>query len=340
MKDAVEKGHNYYSPSLGITELREAIIKLEKAVRGVSIQVEDVVVTNGLSEAIMAIIGALLNPGEKILVPSPTYPPYISATKFFGAIPVEYRTIEEEGWLPDVDDIRKRIDEKTKAIVIINPNNPTGAVYKSSLLRQIIDIAGEYELSVISDEIYDRLVFEGERAPSIAEINTEVPRLVLNGFSKVYLATGWRVGYIYKLDEDGFIDEVWNGIIKYLLIRISGVTPAQVALARTILSSNNYLMDYLSELKKRRDYAYERIQGIDGLSVIKPKGALYIFPKIETNKYLDDKEFVINLLKKEKVLVVNGSGFGREGRGHFRAVFLPPIKIQEEAYNRIEKFLS
>ncbi len=339
MKEAVEEGYNYYSSSLGVMELRESIVKLEKELRGVSIQVDDVVVTNGLSEAIMAIIGASLNPGEKILVPSPTYPPYISATKFYNAIPVEYKTVEEEGWLPDIDDIRNRVDEKTKAIVVINPNNPTGAVYTSSLLKEIVDIAGEHGLFVISDEIYDRLVFEGSRAPSLAEVNSDVPTLILNGFSKVYLATGWRVGYIYRLDEEGLLDDIWNGIIKYLLIRISGVTPAQVALARTILSSKNYLKKYLSELRKRRDYAYKRIQEIDGLTAVKPKGALYIFPRIETKRYVDDKEFVIKLLEQEKVLVVNGSGFGREGQGHFRAVFLPPIKIQEEAYDRIERFL-
>lgn len=337
--EAIREGHNYYSPSLGVRELRESVALLEKKLRGVSLPLDDILITNGLSEAIMAIISASLDPGEKILVPSPTYPPYISATKFFDAVPVEYRTVEEEGWVPDLDDLRRKIDDKTKGLVVINPNNPTGAVYPKSILKEILDIAGEHNLFVISDEIYDRIVFDGSRAPSLAEFKSDVPRLILNGFSKVYLATGWRVGYIYRLDSESVLDEIWNGIVKYLLIRISGVTPAQFALAKTLLNLD-FLGDYLKELKTRLEYSYERIEEIDGLTAVKPRGALYIFPRIENRLIKDDKEFVLELLRREKVLVVHGSGFGIMGKGHFRAVFLPPIDVLKEAYDRIERFMK
>jgi len=341
MCKAVQEGKNHYSPSSGVLELKQAIVSREKRDNNISITEEDVFVTNGLSEAILAIYASAFNPGEKVLVPSPTYPPYISAAKFFDVVPVEYPTDEEIDWLPDVDKLRKQIDEKVKALVIINPNNPTGAVYPPSIVKELIDIAGEYNLFVISDEIYDRIVFEGDKAPNAASLSNDVPILVLNGFSKVYLATGWRVGYIYRFDRENVLEDVWNAILKFLLTRISGVAPAQYALAKALTSSHDFLKQYINELKKRRDYSYKRLNEIPNISAKIPKGALYIFPKIEIKKYENkDFQFVIDLLKEEKVLIVHGSGFGSMGVNHFRAVFLPPIEIQEEAYNRLENFVK
>ncbi|MGQ4890989.1 MAG: aminotransferase class I/II-fold pyridoxal phosphate-dependent enzyme [Candidatus Njordarchaeia archaeon] len=338
--EAVKNGKNFYSPSDGIRELKEAIIEDVEKTSGIKVNLPDVLITNGLSEAIMGIFSAAFSPGEKVLVPSPTYPPYISAAKFFDIEPIEYVTLEDEGWIPDIDDVRKKAEMGAKAIVIINPNNPTGAVYPERIVRELIDIAGEYDLFVISDEIYDKIVFEEPKPISAAKIAKDVPIIMLNGFSKAYLATGWRVGYMVKVDSEGALDEVWNAILKYLLIRISGVTPAQYAVVQALKGPQDFLDDYISELKKRRDYAFERISEISGLSVRKPKGALYIFPRIEDKRYQDDLKFVKDLLYKYKVLVVHGSGFGLMGRNHFRAVFLPPIEVQREAYDRIEKMLE
>ncbi len=338
--EATREGRNAYTPSTGIPELKEAILKREKRDNGISASMDDVFVTNGLSEAIMAIYAGAFNEGEKILVPSPSYPPYISAANFLGIKPVEYATLEDENWQPDVDDIRRKIDDKVKAIVVINPNNPTGAVYDKRTLEEIASIAGEHDLFIISDEIYDRIVFEGTKAPSMGNIAPDVPKLILNGFSKVYLATGWRAGYIVRVDENDTLSDVWEAIMKFLLIRISGVAPVQYALIQALEGSHDFLKDYINKLKDRMEYSYKRIKEISGLSVVKPQGALYIFPRIHDKRYLDDFRFVTELLKNYKVLVVHGSGFGSMGAQHFRAVFLPDKKILKEAYDRIEKFLS
>ncbi len=337
--EATREGKNAYTPSTGILELKEAIMRREKRDNGISASLDDVFVTNGLSEAIMAIYAGAFNEGDKILVPSPSYPPYISAANFLGIKPVEYATIEEENWQPDIDDIRRKIDDKVKAIVVINPNNPTGAVYKNRMLEEIASIAGEHGLFIISDEIYDRIVFDTTKAPSMGNIASDVPKLVLNGFSKVYLATGWRAGYVVRIDENDALNDVWEAIMKFLLIRISGVAPVQYALIKALEGPHDFLKDYISKLRERMIYSYRRINEISGLSVVKPQGALYIFPKILDHRYLDDFKFVTELLRQYKVLVVHGSGFGSMGTQHFRAVFLPNKNILRDAYDRIEKFL-
>ncbi|MHA1616009.1 MAG: aminotransferase class I/II-fold pyridoxal phosphate-dependent enzyme [Candidatus Njordarchaeales archaeon] len=338
--EAIKEGYNFYAHSLGLPELRNAIVEREKRDNGVSISPDDVLVTNGTAEAIMAVFAAL-RPGDEVLVPSPTYPPYISAAEFFEIRPVEYRTIEEEGWVPDIDDIRRKISDKTRAIVIINPNNPTGALYSSKQVREIIDIAGEYSLFVISDEIYDRIVFEGEKAPNAAKLANDVPTLVFYGLSKVYLATGWRVGYVYKWDPEGALSEIWQAMMKYLLVRISGFTPAQRAAIAALLGPQDHIKVLVNKLREKRDYSHKRLNEIDGISAQLPRGAFYIFPKIDIPAYKNrDKDFVIDLLKEEKVLVVHGSGFGSYGVNHFRMVFLPPINMLEEAINRIERFVK
>ncbi|MHA1609017.1 MAG: aminotransferase class I/II-fold pyridoxal phosphate-dependent enzyme [Candidatus Njordarchaeales archaeon] len=337
---AVKEGFNFYAHSIGLAELREAIVKREKRDNGIDISPEDVLVTNGTAEAIMAVLAAL-RPGDEILVPSPTYPPYISAAEFFEIKPIEYRTIEEEGWIPDIDDIRKKISEKTRAIVIINPNNPTGALYDEKIVKEIIDIAGEHSLFIISDEIYDKIVFEGSKAPNAAKLAGDVPTLVFYGLSKVYLATGWRIGYVYRWDPDDALSEIWRAMIKYLMVRISGFTPAQRAAIAALLGPQDHIKELVNKLRERRDYAYKRLNEINGISVQKPRGAFYLFPRIDIPKYKGrDKDFVVDLLKEEKVLVVHGSGFGSYGKDHFRMVFLPPIEMMREALERIERFVK
>jgi len=341
MCEAVKKGYNFYSPSSGLDELKEAIVKREKRDNNISIRANDILVTNGTAEAILAILAAAFCPGDEVLVPSPVYPPYISAAEFYDVNPVEYRTIEEEGWVPDIDDIRKKISSKTKAIILINPNNPTGSVYPTNLVKEIIDIAGENNLFVISDEIYDRIVFSGTKAPNAASLARDVPVLVLYGLSKVYLATGWRIGYMYRWDPEDRLSELWNAMLKFLMVRISGFTPAQRAAVAALLGPQDHIKSLVDKLRERRDFVYRRLNEIDGISSTLPEGAFYIFPKIEIDRYKgNDKGFVLDLLKSKKVLLVHGSGFGHYGQDHFRLVYLPPIPVLSEALDRIENFVE
>ncbi len=343
MKDAyckaIHDGHNYYGPSEGLPELRDAVVQREKRKNGVDITPEDVRVTAAVTEALQLIFGALLNPGDNILVPSPSYPPYTGLVKFYSGLPNEYLTVEENGWQPDIDDMRKKINEKTKAIAVINPNNPTGALYEEKTIKEILDLAGEYDLPVISDEIYDLMTYEG-RHVSPGSLTKDVTVIVMNGMSKVYFATGWRLGYFYYVDPEDKLAEVKEAIDKMARIRLCPSTPAQFAAIAGLTGPMDYLDEYMAKLKERRDYIYKRLTEIPGISTTKPQGAFYIFPRIEErSKWKNDKEFVLDALHEAHVLFVHGSGFGYAGEWHFRAVFLPPVDVLEEAMDSFEAFM-
>jgi aspartate/methionine/tyrosine aminotransferase len=223
--EAVQSGENYYSPSEGIPELRQAIAEKEKRVNDVSIPAENVLITSGVSEGIRMLMSALIEKGDEILIPGPAYPPYISYAKAFDGKPITYETLEEENWQPNIDDLRSKITEKTRAIVIINPNNPSGALYRKKVVKQMLDIAGEHDLLVLSDEIYDQIRYVEDFA-STAHLAKDLPVVGLNGFSKVYLMTGWRLGYIYFYEQNSELQELKETIEKEERIRICANTPA------------------------------------------------------------------------------------------------------------------
>lgn len=339
--EAVQSGNNNYSPSEGVPELRQAIAEKEKRVNDVNVPPENVLITSGVSEGIRMLISALIEKGDEILVPGPPYSPYISYSKAYDGTPVSYETVEEENWQPNIDDLRNKISEKTRAIVINNPNNPTGALYREKKVRQILDVAGEHELLILSDEIYDQIRYV-EDYVSTANLAKDLPVVVLNGFSKVYLMTGWRLGYMYFYEPNGELQELKKAIEKEQRIRICASTPAQMAGIAAMRGPQDHVKELVEKLKLRRDYAWKRLNEIDGVSCAKPEGAFYVFPKIHDvgSKWKTDMEFAVELLKETGVLLVHGSGFDpKYGAGHVRGVFLPPVRILEQALNEIERFI-
>ena len=341
LEKAVQDGFNYYASSNGIPELREAIAEKEKRVNGVQIDPNNILVTTGISEAILFLTGAIVNPGDEILLPGPCYPPYIAYVKFFDGKPVTYRTIESKGWTPDVADLESKITKRTRMIVIINPNNPCGAVYSRSDLTKILEIAASHDLPVAVDEIYDGIVYDGA-FQGAASLVKDVPIIGLNGFSKTYLMTGWRLGYLYLRDYEGKLESVWDGINRLSRVRLCASTPAQKAAVEALRGPQGHIAETVSKLRKRRDLSWKRLNEIPGLSSSKPAGTFYIFPRIDSiGKWKNDADFVTDLLNETGVLVVHGSGFDPVyGKDHFRVVFLPQETILAEAFDKIEEFMK
>jgi tyrosine/nicotianamine family aminotransferase len=340
--EAVREGANAYSPSEGLLELRQAICAKEKRVNGVDISVDDVIVTSGISEGIQMVMAALIDAGDEVLLPGPTYPPYISYAKFFGGKPITYETVEDCGWQPNIDDLRSKISRKTRGIVIINPNNPCGALYEEKTVKQILDLAGEFGLPVLSDEIYDQLTYE-KKFVSTAHLARDVPVIGLNGFSKAYLMTGWRLGYIYFYDKNDELKELKQCIEKETRIRICANTPVQKAGVAALNGPQDHIEEMVEKLRQRRDYTMKRLNEISGISCVKPEGAFYVFPKIHGvgRRWKSDMEFALELLKETGVLFVHGSGFDPVyGAGHVRSVFLPPIDVLEQAFDEVERFMK
>lgn len=339
---AVEEGQNAYSPSEGLPELRQAISQKEKRINGVDISAEDVIITSGISEGIQMVTAALIDNGDEILLPGPTYPPYISYAKFFGGKPITYETIEKNCWQPNIDDLRGKISESTRGIVIINPNNPCGALYDEKVVKQIMDLAGEYGIPVLSDEIYDQIVYEKKFA-STANLAEDVPVIGFNGFSKAYLMTGWRLGYVYFHDQKDQLRELKQCVEKETRIRLCANTPVQKAGTEALNGPQNHIREMVGKLRQRRDYAWKRLNEIQGISCTKPEGAFYVFPKIHAigTTWKTDMEFVLELLKETGVLLVPGSGFDPVyGARHVRGVFLPPSEAFEQALNEVERFMQ
>jgi len=315
---AIKKGENYYAPSEGLPDLRKAIAGKEKT-KGLSVSEDDIIITNGVSEGLEMLMASLVEPGDEVLIPGPYYPPYASYVRLFGGIPVEF-AVDLNNSMPDLDDIKSKITSKTIAICLISPNNPTGAVFNEGSLRNLVDIAVENNLYVICDEIYDQIVFD-EKFVGIGKVSRDAPVILVNGFSKVHLMSGWRIGYL-AFNNSTKLDLLRENIPKLARVRIASNLPVQYAALESLVGSQDYIVKFVSELKKRRDYMIKRLNGMHGLSCPVPKGAFYAFPKIMNNRYQSDKEFVMELLKTKGVLAVHGSGFGTKyGTGHFRLVF-------------------
>jgi aspartate/methionine/tyrosine aminotransferase len=339
---AVKEGFNAYSPSEGIPELRDAICEKEKKVGGIDVLPENVIVSNGVSEAIQMVLGALVENGDEVLLPGPAYPPYISYTEFFGGKAVQYKTSEENGWQPDLDDVRSKVNDSTRAIVIINPNNPCGALYDRKTVKAMVNLAGEHDIPLMSDEIYDQIAYD--EPVSTANVAKDVSVIGFNGFSKVYLMTGWRLGYVYFTgpDEEA-LEELREHVTKEARIRLSANTPVQKAAVEALRGPQNYISRMVKKLRERRDYSHKRLNEIDGISCAEPKGAFYFFPKVDGigSKWRDDMAFVRDLLEQTGIVFVHGSGFGSAyGSGHFRGVFLPPIETLEKTFDRLAQFMA
>ena len=334
--DAVNSNFNYYADSEGILELRQAIVKKESQ-KGLSISVEDVLVTNGISEGLDMVTASVVEPNSEILMPGPYYPPYASYVKFYGGKPIEFK-ITEDG-KPDLDDIKSKITPKTRALCIINPNNPTGEVFDSKSLKQLIDVACEQDIYIICDEIYDRLVFDKEFT-GIGKVAKDAPVILLNGFSKVYLMTGWRCGYICMNSDCQKLENIRNNIPKLARVRIATNLPVQKAAVAALEGPQEYIAQTVTKLKKRRDLVVKRLNEIDGISCKLPNGAFYTFPKILHNGWKEDKDFVLDLLDKTGILTVHGSGFGESGKGHFRIVYLPDEQVLEQAMDKLTDFVN
>ena len=334
---AIQSGENYYAPSEGLPELKEAIARKEHN-KGLSVTGEDILVTNGISEGLDMVISSIVEEGDEVLLPGPYYPPYASYVKLHGGKPVEF-AVDMNKSTPDIDDIRSKITPNTVAICLISPNNPTGVVFNEKALKQLVDIANENNLYIICDEIYDQIVFD-EKFVGIGKVAGDSPVILLNGFSKVHLMTGWRIGYI-GFNNSSKLEQIREILPKLSRVRICSNLPVQHAAIESLNGPQDYIIDYVSELKKRRDLVVKRLNSISGLSCSNPKGAFYAFPKIEHNRYDSDKEYVMELLNKKGVLTVHGSGFGTQyGSGHFRLVFLPNLQTLDSVLDKIEEFSS
>ena len=333
-----------YTDSKGLFAPRKAVVHYtqEKHVAGVT--VEDVYLGNGASELIAISMNALLDAGDEVLIPSPDYPLYTAVVSLSGGTPVHYRCDEGSGWLPDLDDIRRRVTPNTKAIVVINPNNPTGALYPDEILQGIVDIARQHQLIVFADEIYDKTLYDGLTHTSIASLADDVLFVTFNGLSKNYRSCGYRAGWMVVSGHKRHAKDYIEGLNMLASMRLCANTPGQLAI-QTALGGYQSIKDLVApsgRLGRQRDLAYQLLSQIPGLSVVKPKAALYMFPRLDPKLYPidDDQQFAYDLLAEEKVLIVQGSGFNVPDNQHFRIVFLPNSDDLTEAIGRIARFLD
>ena len=333
-----------YSDSKGLFAARKAIMQYTQAKGIDGVELEDIYIGNGASELIVMAMQGLLENGDEVLVPTPDYPLWTAAVSLGGGKPRHYICDEGSGWLPDLDDIRSKITKNTRAIVIINPNNPTGALYPDELLREIIEIARQHQLIIYADEIYDKMLYDGLSHTSIASLADDVLCVTFNGLSKNYRACGYRAGWMVVSGEQGHASDYIEGLNILSSMRLCSNVPGQFAI-QTALGGYQSINDLVAEggrLRRQRDTAWEMINALPGVSCVKPSAALYLFPRLDPKMYpiANDQQFVLELLQEEKVLVVQGTGFNWIEPDHFRMVFLPNGDDLQEAVSRLERFLD
>ena len=333
-----------YSDSKGIFAARKAVMHYtqEKRIKGVTL--EDIYIGNGASELIVMAMNALLNPGDEVLVPAPDYPLWTAAVSLSGGTPRHYLCDEQNGWLPDLDDIRAKITPNTRAIVVINPNNPTGALYSDELLLEIIAIARQHNLIIYADEIYDKVLYDGVTHTAMGSLSEDVLTLSFNGLSKNYRSCGYRAGWMIVSGDKRDAKDYIEGLDMLASMRLCANVPAQYAI-QTALGGYQSINDLVApggRLRRQRDLAHELLSAIPGVSCVKPKAALYMFPRLDPEIYPieNDQAFITEFLREEKVLLVQGSGFNWPYPDHFRVVFLPHEDELREAIQRLARFLE
>ncbi|MAC46384.1 pyridoxal phosphate-dependent aminotransferase [Oceanospirillum beijerinckii] len=333
-----------YCESKGLYSARKAVMQECQRKKIDNVSIEDIYLGNGVSELIVMAMQGLLNDDDEILIPAPDYPLWTAASRLAGGKAVHYICDEQSDWYPDLDDIRSKITEKTRGIVIINPNNPTGALYPESLLKEIIEVAREHNLVVLADEIYDKILYDEEKHTSIASLADDVLFLTFNGLSKSYRVAGFRSGWMIISGNKHHATDFIEGLNMLSSMRLCANVPSQHAI-QTALGGYQSINDLVlpgGRLKDQRDLAWEMLDNIPGVSCVKPKGALYLFPKLDAQRFNihDDEKFAYDLLKQEKMLVVQGTAFNWPKPDHFRIVSLPYVDQLEDAINRIARFLS
>jgi len=333
-----------YSDSKGIFAARKAVMHetQKQGIKGVAL--DDIYLGNGASELIVMATNGLLDDGDELLLPAPDYPLWTAAASLSGGTPVHYRCDEAKGWMPDIADIRAKITPRTKGIVVINPNNPTGALYSDALLLEIVAIAREHGLVLFADEVYDKVLYDGVHHTAIASLSQDVLTLTFNSLSKSYRSCGYRAGWLALSGDKRYAKDYIEGLNMLSNMRLCANVPGQYAI-QTALGGYQSIDDLVCEggrLRRQRDLAYELITAIPGVSCVKPRAALYMFPRLDPAMYpiTDDQQFFLDVLQETRVMLVQGTGFNWEAPDHFRIVFLPHEDDLREAIGRLERFLE
>lgn len=333
-----------YSDSKGLFSARKAIMQYAQIKNIPNVSIDGIYTGNGVSELINLSMSALLDNGDEVLVPSPDYPLWTACVTLAGGTAVHYVCDEQSEWYPDIEDMRRKITDHTKAIVIINPNNPTGALYPPEVLQQIVDLAREHQLMIFSDEIYDRLVMDGLKHVSIASMAPDLFCVTFSGLSKSHMIAGYRVGWMVLSGNKAIGKDYIEGLNMLTNMRICSNVPAQ-SIIQTALGGHQSVNDYIvpgGRIYEQREYIYQALNSIPGVSAVKPKAAFYIFPKLDVKRFgiKNDEKFALDLLREQKLLIVQGSGFNWQHPDHFRVVYLPRIEVLKDATSKLETFLS
>ena len=333
-----------YSASKGLFSARKAIMQYMQNKNVPNVTIEDIYTGNGASELINLSMSALLDSGDEVLVPSPDYPLWTACVTLAGGKAVHYICDEQAEWYPDIEDIKKKVTDRTKAIVIINPNNPTGALYPKEILQQIVEVARQHQLIIFSDEIYDRLILTEDEHISAASLAPDLFCVTFSGLSKSHMIAGFRIGWMILSGNKECAKDYIQGLNMLSNMRLCSNVPAQ-SIVQTALGGHQSVKDYIvpgGRIYEQREFIYKALNDIPGISAVKPKAAFYIFPKIDVKKFgiVNDEKFALDLLREKKILIIHGGGFNWKEPDHFRVVYLPRIEVLEEATGKIADFFS